>query len=105
MDYLTGQKTKCSVIGHLSDTIYLDSGVREGGMLGQMLYTLGQICASMVPKIVKEKLLIQKQIKINTHLVEYADNMMVCVSTPNDDQLQIAVYIMDQYDHYFSSAG
>ena len=106
MDYLTGRKTKCMVNGHLSDTVDLDSGVGEGSVLGPTLYTLGQICASMVPEIVKEELLIQKQIKINTHSVEYADDVTGCVAARNDDLLQVAVdKMMDQYDHYFSSAG
>ena len=52
-DYLTGRKTKCTVNGFTSSTIDLSSGVGEGSVIGPTLYTLGQVCVSIVCDIVK----------------------------------------------------
>merc|ERR1711923_472330 len=53
-NYLTGRKTRCTVNGHTSDCIELHSGVGEGSVLGPCLYTLGQVCVSMVPDITRK---------------------------------------------------
>ena len=83
-DYLTGRKTKCVVNGHLSDTVDLTSGVGEGSVLGPQLYTLGQICASMVVKIVEERMKEEKEIDVNTLSCEYADDVTGGLATDTD---------------------
>ena len=59
---------------HTFDTVTLDSSVREGSVLGPKLYTMGQICAAMVVKIVVEQVEEEKNIDADTLSCKYADN-------------------------------
>lgn len=105
-DYLSGRQTKCRVNGHTSSSITLSSGVGEGSVIGPTLYTLGQVCASMVCDIVQEDLQIERGINVDTLSCEYADDVTGCLAADNDHDLQIGVdKLMDQYRDYFSAAG
>lgn len=105
-NYLTGRQTKCTVNGHTSDSINLDSGVGEGSVLGPSLYTLGQVCVSVVCNMVKEEMEEKHGIEVATLSCEYADDVTAAIATKNDHQLQEAVdMMMKQYAEYFSACG
>ena len=105
-DYLTGRRTKCSVNGITSGLIELSSGVGEGSVLGPCLYTLGQICVSVVLDIVREKFHEQLQKQADALSVEYADDVTGAAAVDNDDEAQIITdLMMSQYKDYFSACG
>ena len=52
------------------------------------LYTLGQICASMVVKIMGERMIVEQNASMNTLSLKYADDVTGCQTTDKDDKLQ-----------------
>ena len=60
-------------------------------MLGQTLYTLGQICVSIVCDEVREKMESQHQVEVDTLSCKYVDDVTGCVATDNDEDLQVSV--------------
>ena len=104
--YLTGRQTMCKVNGAISSPIQLTSGVGEGSVLGPTLYTLGQICVSMVCDIVEERMYNEYGKIIKTLSCEYADDVSGLISADDDETIQLAVDIMmETYTEYFSSCG
>ena len=89
-----------------SSTIDLSSGVGEGSVIGPTLYTLGQICVSVVCDITKNRLQLESNISVDTLSCEYADDVTGAIAAKNDEELQVATdMLMHQYGDYFSAAG
>ena len=105
-NYLTGRKTKCLVNGAMSSSVDLSSGVGEGSVLGPSLYTLGQVCVSMVMDIVKDKMKEVYNVSADVLSCEYADDVTGLAALDNDEDAQLTVnIIMSQYADYFSACG
>ena len=105
-DYLTGRQTKTYVNGHLSSSISLQSGVGEGSVLGPLLYTLGQICVSIVCELTENRMLLEHGKIVHSLSIEFADDCTGGLAADNDFDLQIAINIMmEEYSKYFSSCG
>ena len=105
-NYLTGRQTMCKINGSTSPPISLTSGVGEGSVLGPTLYTLGQICVSVVCDIVEEEMYNKHGKIVKTLSCEYADDVTGLISADDDHTLQIAVDVMmSVYVDYFSSCG
>ena len=67
-DYLTCQMTQCTVNGKSSSLLELSRSVCEGSVLGPILYTLGQVCVSIVADSVQELMLTQEATSVATKL-------------------------------------
>ena len=103
---LTGRKTKCLVNGAMSSSVDLSSGVGEGSVLGPSLYTLGQVCVSMVMDIVKDRMKEVYNVSADVLSCEYADDVTGLAALDNDEDAQLTVnIIMSQYADYFSACG
>jgi len=66
------------------------NGVGEGSVLGPQLYTLGQICAFMLVKIMYEISMEEQNTSTNTQSWKYADEVTGCFA----DELQEAVTML-----------
>ena len=96
----------CQVNGTVSDPISLSSGVGEGSVLGPTLYTLGQICVSVVPDIVKERMHELHDKESEALSVEYADDVTGCMALDCDEDAQLSAdLLMEEYQRYFSACG
>ena len=65
------------------------NGVGEGSVLGPQLYTLGQICAFMLVKIMYEISMEEQNTSTITLSWKYADDVTGCLAADSDDELQL----------------
>ena len=92
--YLSNRKTRCRIKGCMSRTVELDSGVGEGSVLGPGFYICGMCCVSIVAKRTKLEME-EAGMCIDAWTLEFADNTSGIVSAPDEAELQVAIYLID----------